>query len=309
MLFLAPLFWTVNYLVARWAPGHITPHLLALGRWALALSLMLIVLGPSIRRDWTNIRAAIQTEKWQCIVLGGLGMWICGAFVYVGGYTTQAINIALIYASCPVLIAIVSAQFMHEKLNRLQTVGISLSLSGVLLVIGKGSLATFTALQFNLGDWWIIAAASSWVAYTLLLKHWPSQLSPAIRLVAITAGGIIVLIPFSLIEIVALSYTAPISSFITLRGVGLIVLAAVFPGFLAYQAHAYLLRELGAAKTSVILYLGPVYAALAAWLLLDEALYWYHWVGAAMVLPGVFLSSRTSANQLHANAAQPHAKH
>ena len=309
LLFLAPLFWTVNYLVARWAPGHITPHLLALGRWALALLLMLIVLGPSIRRDWNNIRTAMQIEKWQLIILGGFGMWICGAFVYVGGYTTQAINIALIYASCPVLIAIVSAQFMHEKLSRLQIVGITLSLSGVLLVIGKGSLATFTALQFNLGDWWIIAAASSWVAYTLLLKHWPSQLSPAIRLVAITAGGIIVLIPFSLIEIVALSYTAPISSFITLRGVGLIVLAAVFPGFLAYQAHAYLLRELGAAKTSVILYLGPVYAALAAWLLLDEALYWYHWVGAAMVLPGVFLSSRTSANQLHVNAAQPHAKH
>ena len=66
-------------------------------------------------------------------------------------------------------------------------------------------------------------------------------------------------------------------------------------GCLAYQAHAFLLRELGAAKTSVILYLGPVYAALAAWLLLGETLYWYHWVGAAMVLPGVFLSSRTKA--------------
>ena len=278
--------------MARWAPGQITPHVLALGRWTLALLLMLAVLGPSIQRDWTNIRAAIASEKWQLIVLGGFGMWICGAFVYIGGYTTQAINIALIYATCPVLIALVSSQFLHERLSPVQLIGIGISLLGVLVVIGKGSLSTFAALQFNPGDWWIILAASSWVAYSLLLKHWPSQLSPAIRLVAITAGGILVLIPFSLIEIWALTRTAPLAIFITPRGVWLIVLAAVFPGFLAYQSHAFLLRELGAAKTSVILYLGPVYAALAAWLLLGEALYWYHWLGAALVLPGVYLSSR-----------------
>ena len=36
LIWLAPLLWTVNYIVARRAPGVIGPHLLALGRWALA---------------------------------------------------------------------------------------------------------------------------------------------------------------------------------------------------------------------------------------------------------------------------------
>lgn len=259
--------------------------------------LMLAVLGPSMRRDWINVRTAIAAEKWQLIVLGGFGMWICGAFVYIGGYTTQAINIALIYAICPVLIALVSAQFLNERLSAIQLTGIAISLLGVLVVIGKGSLATFAAMQFSPGDWWIVAAAGSWVAYSILLKHWPSKLSPAIRLLVITAGGIIVLIPFSLIEVWVLSRTAPLSSFFTQRGAWLIVLAAVFPGFLAYQSHAFLLRELGAAKTSALLYLSPVYAALAAWLILGESLYWYHWLGAALVLPGVYLSSRAGANK------------
>ena len=280
--------------MARWAPGHITPHLLALGRWTLALFLMTAVLLPVIRRDWPTIREAVRSEAWQWIVLGGFGMWICGAFVYIGGQSTQAVNIALIYAMCPVLIALVSARLLREALGPIQLIGISLALIGVMIVIGKGNLSTFTQLKFNLGDWWILVAALSWVAYSLLLKYWPSKLSSALRLVAITAGGILVLLPFTLIEIGVLTHSAPLSSLITIRGLWLVVLAAVFPGFLAYQSHAFLLRELGAAKTSVTLYLGPVYAALAAWILLGESLYWYHYLGAALVLPGVFLTSRPS---------------
>ena len=38
--------------------------------------------------------------------------------------------------------------------------------------------------------------------------------------------------------------------------------AAVLPGLLAYQANSFMLRELGAGKTGLVLYLGPVSAAL-----------------------------------------------
>jgi len=33
LVFVAPAMWGVNYLVARWAPGVIAPHALALGRF------------------------------------------------------------------------------------------------------------------------------------------------------------------------------------------------------------------------------------------------------------------------------------
>ena len=36
LVFVTPAFWSVNYLVARWAPGVIAPHALALGRWSVA---------------------------------------------------------------------------------------------------------------------------------------------------------------------------------------------------------------------------------------------------------------------------------
>jgi drug/metabolite transporter (DMT)-like permease len=140
LLFVAPAFWTVNYLVARWAPGHVAPHILALGRWAMALLLMLVWLHKPMRANAIQYKAAIKRERWQLILLGALGMWVCGAFVYQGGRTTQAINIALIYAISPVLIALISTRLMHERQSALQKFGFALGVAGALVVVGKGSL-------------------------------------------------------------------------------------------------------------------------------------------------------------------------
>jgi drug/metabolite transporter (DMT)-like permease len=42
----------------------------------------------------------------------------------------------------------------------------------------------------------------------------------------------------------------------------------------------------------MMLYLSPVYGAALAWLLLGEVPGWYHAVGAAMILPSIWLASR-----------------
>jgi drug/metabolite transporter (DMT)-like permease len=293
LLFVAPAFWTVNYLVARWAPGYVAPHILALGRWSMALVLMLIWLYKPMLANAVQYKAAIKRERWQLLVLGALGMWVCGAFVYQGGRNTQAINIALIYAISPVLIALISTRLMHERQSALQKFGFALGIAGALVVVSKGSVQSFLGLQMNLGDWWIIAAASCWAVYSVLLKYWVSDLPPAIRLAAITAGGVIVLIPFTIVE----SQLWTVDAWISWRGVGLMLLAAIFPGFLSYQSHSFILKELGAAQSAVLLYLSPVYAAIAAWLALGEPMRWYHFVGAALVLPGVYLSGKITKPQ------------
>jgi drug/metabolite transporter (DMT)-like permease len=102
LLFITPALWSVNYLVARWAPGVIAPHALALGRWIVAA----MVLGAFCAAELRDKRGAIRAEWKQLLVLGTLGMWICGAFVYIGGQSTAALNIGLIYSACPIGIAV-----------------------------------------------------------------------------------------------------------------------------------------------------------------------------------------------------------
>jgi drug/metabolite transporter (DMT)-like permease len=294
LLFVSPLLWTVNYLVARWAPGIIAPHALALGRWTLALFIMWLALG----RERAQLFTVFRTNPREFIIMGALGMWICGAFVYIGGRSTQAINISLIYAASPIGVAIISHWMYHEKLSWLQTLGITLALAGMLAIVGKGDLKNLTQLQFNPGDWWIVAASCAWSVYSLMMRHKPSTLSGGMRLSAITLGGILVLTPFAAIEYIFFpQWSEPVVAqapvtLPLLKAAGLIVAAAVFPGYLAYRAFSHVTEHLGSTRASIMLYLGPVYVALVGWLVLDEVLRAYHAWGGGLVLLGVYMVSR-----------------
>jgi drug/metabolite transporter (DMT)-like permease len=283
LLFVVPALWSSNYLIARLAHGVIHPHALAFGRWAVALVIMLPFVGVEL---WT--RRALWRQEWrQLLVLGATGMWICGAWVYLGGQSTSATNIALIYAATPVAIAVAGVKLLHEKMRSAQRWAVAAAVAGVLFVIAKGDPGNLLAVRFTAGDGWIVAAALSWTGYSVLLKRWPSALSPAARLAAICAGGLVVLAPFLVLE----ALTQPPLPW-TGAALGLVLLAALLPGVLSYGAYAYLQRELGAARTALLLYLSPVYAALAAWWVLGEAPGWYHLAGAALILPSIWLATR-----------------
>ena len=285
LVWMVPALWAVNYIVARKAPGLIGPHLLALGRWAL-VALFLVVLAR--KELWTR-RVEIRRMWWQYLILGALGMLICGAWVYQGARSTSAMNIALIYAASPVLIALGSVWWLGESFNKRQAVGVILALAGVLHVVVKGQWAALASFQFVPGDSWILAATFAWAGYALLQKMWPSALSATARLAAICLGGVVMLLPFAVWEI-----GQPDLTVWGLQSLWLVVLAALVPGLGAYWIYGWAQKMLGASRVAVTLYLGPLYAAVAGWAVLGERPGWHHLAGAALILPGVYLVTRQS---------------
>jgi len=283
LLFITPALWCVNYLVARWAPGIIAPHALALGRWTVAA----LLLGFICRQELWAKRSAIRGEAGHFIVLGALGMWVCGAFVYIGGRSTTAINIGLLYAAAPVLIALASALWLRERFAPSQVLGVALALGGVLYILCKGDGAALLALRINPGDAWIAVAVLCWTAYSLLLRVWPSAFGATARLTLIACGGVLVLLPFTVWE--ALAWLPTRASW---QAVGLVLAAALLPGAGAYAAYSVMQRTLGAARVGVVLYLGPLYTAVISWLVLAEPVQAFHGLGALMILPGIWLTTR-----------------
>jgi drug/metabolite transporter (DMT)-like permease len=283
LVFITPALWSVNYLVARWAPGVIAPHALALGRWIVAA----LVLGAFCAAELRDKRAAIRTEWKHLLVLGALGMWVCGAFVYIGGRSTSAVNIGLLYAASPVLIALASALWLRERLGVRQVLGVALALAGVLHILLRGDWPALLRLQINPGDAWVAVAVLCWTVYSLLLRAWPSAFGPLARLTLTALAGIVVLVPFTVIEAVAWWPTEW-----SWRSAALIVAAALLPGAGAYGAYSIMQRELGAARVGVVMYLGPLYSAVLAWLVLGEQIEAFHLVGGALILPGIYLSTR-----------------
>jgi len=285
LLWGVPLLWSSNYVIARLADGVIAPHALAAGRWLLAALILLPWLGAGL---WGR-RARLWRERRHLLVLGVLGMYVCGAWVYVAGRSTTSANIALIYAATPVTIAAASAWLLKERLRPAQWVGLALALAGVLFVITQGQLTRLLTVRFVPGDAWITACALAWTAYSVLLKRWSSALGAGERLLAIIGGGLLVLLPAAVVEAAFTPVPAP-----SWAALGLVLAAAVLPGVLSYSAHSYLQREIGASRTAMMLYLSPVYGALLAWWILGEQPGWHHLGGALLILPSIWLATRTA---------------
>ena len=279
LFWISPFLWIVNSMIARRAPGVITPHVLAFGRWLLASALLAWV----ARHELWQQRQELRDHAMRYLALGACGMWICGAAVYFAGQSTSLMNISLIYAASPVMITIGSVLWLGESFSISKALGVVAALAGVVHVVVQGEWPRLATLQFVPGDLWIVAAAAAWAAYSLLQKHWPSPLGSTAQLAAITAGGVVVLFPFAVWEMLN---GEPV---LGVEALSMVVLAALVPGICAYWMYGWTQKVLGAGAVAMTLYLGPLYAAVVAWLLLDEALGLHHLVGGVLILSGVAL--------------------
>jgi drug/metabolite transporter (DMT)-like permease len=275
LLWITPALWSVNYIVARTAPGVVEPHMLALGRWALAG----VILGFLARSELWRERHSTWQAAWQYLVLGALGMLVCGAWVYQGAQTTTAMNIALIYAASPVLIALGAVLWLGERFSWRQGVGVCVALSGVFHVVVKGQWGSLSQVQWVAGDGWIVLA--------MLQKKWPTPLGSTARLAAICMGGVLVLLPFA-----AWEWQQADTPAWSMQATGLVLAAGLVPGLGAYWAYGFCQKVLGASRVAASLYLGPLYGGMTAWLVLGESLGWHHVMGAMLILPGIYLASR-----------------
>jgi drug/metabolite transporter (DMT)-like permease len=71
-----------------------------------------------------------------------------------------------------------------------------------------------------------------------------------------------------------------------------VVYLAVFPTLLAVVTWNVALRSLGPNRAAIFVNLIPVSGAALAMIFLGERLYFYHWLGAAVVFIGIYFAVR-----------------
>lgn len=278
-----PLFFTSNLIIGRAAIGAVEPFTLAFLRWLLAALLLLPLALPGLRAN----RALLAAQWRRLMLLGFLGMWICGAIVYLGLKYTTATNATLIYTSSPVLILLLERVFRGRAIGTREAVGIVLALAGVVAIIVKGSLQVLLGLSYNIGDLLFAAAALSWAVYSVLLKDRTLAPLPSNTLFAATAAmGALTLAPFMAAE-VAWTGRFPTDPAAWASIAGIVISAS----FLAFSTYQYGVKVLGPAVTGLFMYLLPPYGVLMAVIFLGERLQPYHIAGTALVMAGLILAT------------------
>lgn len=284
-LALANLFWAGNSLVARTFTGAIPPLSLAFWRWAVALAILLPLVGPSL---WQH-RLVLLRAGWRLWLMAALAITAYNCLLYTAALSTAAINLSLVSTCLPLATFIGAGLLLGEWPARKAWVGLLLALLGLLWLICQGDWRVLASLSFAEGDLLMVLATLDWALYSLLLRRWSAyfQLPSFTLLGALMLLGLVMLAPFYAWELWQGEYFEP--SVVNLTAIGY---TALFASVVAYQLWNIGLRELGASRTAMSSYLMPVFTAILAWLLLDENLQGYHWIGGALIVGGLLLTGR-----------------
>ena len=279
IMVLTPLFFSTNLIFGRWTVPEVAPFTLAFLRWG-AVALILL---PFSRG---HVRTALDAG-WRIPLLAFLGMWVCGAIVYLALGVTTATNATLIYTTSPVFVLLIE-WYGGRRLDGLRFLGCLVAIAGVGVILFEGDATRLMGLSLNWGDLAILGCAVAWAAYSIVFREPGLGRLPAPAIFGLISGaGAILLAPFALIEL--LSGADMPTSIRAWAGVLGIVLCSSLIAFGGYQ---FGLRRFGPAVTSVFMYLLPVYGVLLATTLLGEAFRTYHAAGIALVLGGVILATR-----------------
>ena len=282
-LTLTALLWSTNFIIGRAVRDDVSPTALNFLRWAIAL----LILVPITLRDLQAHRATLM-RHWKLIaLLGFTGIAAFQTLGYVALTTTTALNTILLLALAPLAIVAVSWLALGERVTRVQTLGLGISLVGAAVLILHGDPATLAEMRFNAGDLWMLLAVVLWAVYSVLLRRRPAEVPPlALHTMSVAAGTLWMLPAFGW---QAMHGSALPSSLAVWMAVGFI---AVFSSALAHGLWVRGVAKIGPNRAGVFIHLIPVFGAVLAITFLGEELAAYHAAGAALALCGIVLTSR-----------------
>ena len=272
--------WGSNGVVSRALMDTVPPLVLAAARWAVAFVVLLPLVWPerrslahALRRDWKLL-----------VVLTLLGGAPQSALVYSGLAESTAIHLGLLNSTIPVLIILISWGWYARRPTRLESIGLTISLIGVLLILAHGDLGSLLRLQFNHGDLMMLGAVLVWAIYTLRLKERPPSLSLFAFVFVLALIGELLTLPFAALQWVQAGGV----HFGTREWLGLLYIGAVAT-LVSAVLFSYGVERVGAVRAGILIHLMAVFSSVFAALFIGERLYLYHAAGFVLVAGGAIL--------------------
>ena len=215
---------------------------------------------------------------------------LCGICLYyllenIALTYTLASNVGVIISVAPFFTAMAAHLFMRseEKLQFRFFAGFIVAMIGIVFISFNGQ-----DLAFNpLGDFLAIAAALVWAFYSLLTKKISSFGYPVILSTRRTFFyGIICMVPM----LFFFDFQPELSRFTDISYLFNILYLGLGASALCFVTWNFAVKELGAVKTSVYIYMVPVITVLTSVLILHEKLTVLAGIGTLLTLVGLFLS-------------------
>jgi len=230
----------------------------------------------------------INLPRKTLLIMFGIGAILALHFAFwitSLGLTSVASSVILVTAH-PLLVGPVSHFFLKERLSIVNSLGIILSVGGVIILV-YGNYGFASGLDTLEGN--ILAIIGGVFAGLYILGGRKVRKTVSIgsyAFVVYTVGTVILFI-------ICLLFNAPVIN-LSLRDYGIILLMAVVAGIFGHTLYNWSLEHIRASVASVVLLGEPIGSSLLAFALpwIQQTPSYYTVVGGAIILSGIYLTAR-----------------
>ena len=203
----------------------------------------------------------------------------------IGLNYTSPVNSSIIVSTNPIFAFILAALILKENITFLKGIGLSIGLTGVLLLILQNGTPDISSRTFA-GDILTLINTISWAFYTVIIKRMLEKYHPVNVMKWTFFFGMFINVTLGFPGLHLTDWSA--ITFNGWLGIGFVVLFATFIGYLLI---AFGLRRLSPTIVSTYTYLNPVIAAYLATILGQDRIDLHMVLSALMIFTGVFVVS------------------
>jgi drug/metabolite transporter (DMT)-like permease len=270
------VLWASAFVGIRHLGESVPPGTLSLARLVVMTLAVLALMKGRVSR-------LPDRREWPLILAGGIS-WF-GVYNLALNESERRIDAgtaALIIQIGPILVGLLAAFFLGERLTRNLLVGMAVGFAGVVII---GQASSRGANGDLVGVLLSLLAAFTFAVGVLTQKKLLPTISPLELTFWYAVVGTVVCLPWTGEAIGVLGDASADTLW-------WIVYLGVFPSAIAFVAWAYALSHADAGKFAQSTFLVPFITALMAWLLLDEVPPAMAFVGGAMCIVGVLVARR-----------------
>jgi len=278
-----------------WALGHPLGRLILRSVHAMQLGSINLVVGFLVLLAYLTVtgklRAAVRLparDLLASLALGVIGFALYQTLTFSALSRIPASMNAVLVATNIILITPLAALLLKEKILWGRVVAILTAFAGVVLVTFNQGFAVGAGIDL-IGCLFSLCAALSFAVYTVLGKSVVSRNDPLIVTALALFAGAVLLSGFT-------GFTVGFGGMAGADGLTwtlMILLGVTMIGF-AYPAWFACLKLLPATRVSIFIYVTPVFAVVLSFLILNERFSWLFYLGGALVLGSVVLSTVAS---------------
>jgi drug/metabolite transporter (DMT)-like permease len=226
----------------------------------------------------------IESKDYLRIIMAGFfGVALNMLAFFKGLSLTSPISASLLMVSTPIIVLILSAIILKERMKKRMIFGIILGLIGTAFLILYGK-SVGNATNATLGNFLVFVNATSYGLYLVIVKKLMDKYNAFNFAKWIYLIGFIMVLPFGWSEFQAIDW-ALMPTDIYWK-IGFVV---IFSTFLTYMLNLLTMRELKPTTIAVFVYLQPLFATIFAISLGKDELTVVKIVSAVLIFIGVYL--------------------